>query len=72
MKITINPSSNPISPTQRDQYLEAPGFGKYFTDHMAVAEWNQSSGWSDLTISALWTAQFGSCCNGFSLWARNL
>ena len=52
MKITISPSSNPISPTQRDQYLEAPGFGKYFTDHMAVAEWNQSSGWSDLTISA--------------------
>jgi len=52
MKITIRPSSNPISPTQRDQYLEAPGFGKYFTDHMAVAEWNQSSGWSDLTISA--------------------
>ena len=52
MKITVNPSLNPVSPTQRDQYLEAPGFGKYFTDHMAVAQWDQGSGWSDLTISA--------------------
>ncbi|NBP22509.1 MAG: branched chain amino acid aminotransferase, partial [Actinobacteria bacterium] len=52
MKITVNPSPNPVSPTQREKYLEDPGFGKYFTDHMAVAEWNQASGWSDLTISA--------------------
>lgn len=52
MKIIVKSAPSPVDTDERAKRLEAPGFGKYFTDHMAVAEWNQASGWSDLTISA--------------------
>lgn len=52
MKININPSSNPVSPSDREKMVAEPGFGKYFTDHMVTAEWNQNSGWSDANVHA--------------------
>lgn len=50
MKVLINPNSNPTKASTRDQYLSAPGFGKYYTDHMVVAKWNEKTGWSDATL----------------------
>jgi branched-chain amino acid aminotransferase len=52
MKINVIPSSNPVPSETRDNYLAEPGFGRYFTDHMVLAEWNQSSGWGDAQVRA--------------------
>ena len=52
MKINVNLSSNPVAATEREARVAEPGFGKYFTDHMVTAEWNQSTGWSDANIHA--------------------
>ncbi len=52
MKINVKPASNPVSPADREKMVAEPGFGKYFTDHMVTAEWNQSSGWSDVNVHA--------------------
>jgi branched-chain amino acid aminotransferase len=50
MKVLINPNSNPTNSATREQYLSAPGFGKYYTDHMVVAKWHEKSGWSDAQL----------------------
>ena len=52
MKISTTPASNPVSDELRNKYLSEPGFGKYFTDHMLIAEWNQATGWGDAEIKA--------------------
>jgi branched-chain amino acid aminotransferase len=33
------------SAADRDAFLENPGFGRYFTDHMVTADWNADRGW---------------------------
>ena len=50
MKIKITPSTHPVSPTERAEKLAKPGFGKYYTDHMVVAEWSEAGGWSDAEL----------------------
>ena len=35
-----------------EKRVAEPGFGKYFTDHMVTAQWNQGSGWSDANVQA--------------------
>ena len=50
MKINLVPASNPVPSQEREKRVAEPGFGKYFSDHMVVAEWNQSSGWGDATL----------------------
>jgi branched-chain amino acid aminotransferase len=52
MKVTISPSLNPVPAAEREKRVLEPGFGKYFTDHMVRAEWNQASGWSDASVEA--------------------
>ena len=52
MKIEVIPSNNPVPKDLRESYLAEPGFGRYFTDHMVLAEWNQSSGWADAQVCA--------------------
>lgn len=52
MKINIKPSSNPVATSDREKMVSEPGFGKYFTDHMVSAEWNQGAGWSDVNVLA--------------------
>ena len=52
MKISLEQSKVKVSDAQRAEFLAAPGFGKYFTDHMLVAEWNAGSGWSDAMVKA--------------------
>jgi len=48
----IMPHPQPIAQNMRVQLLENPGFGKIFTDHMAVIEWSEDKGWHGARIVA--------------------
>ena len=50
MKVISTPSTNPVSDKDRNEKLAAPGFGKYYTDHIVIAEWNEATGWSDAQL----------------------
>ena len=43
MKIQLNP--NALSAAERDAKVAEGGFGKYYTDHMVVCEWDEKNGW---------------------------
>jgi branched-chain amino acid aminotransferase len=45
---TLNPT--PVGPDRRAEILAAPGFGKYFTDHMVSITWTQGVGWHDAEL----------------------
>jgi branched-chain amino acid aminotransferase len=44
------PNPQPATPERRAQILAAPGFGKFFTDHVATARWNTERGWHDAEV----------------------
>ncbi|GAB3458983.1 branched-chain amino acid aminotransferase [Kineococcus endophyticus] len=46
----VTPSAVPVSEQRRAEILAAPGFGKFFTDHMAVAMWTRDAGWHDAAV----------------------
>jgi branched-chain amino acid aminotransferase len=43
-------TDHPTSDERRAEIFAAPGFGKYFTDHMARATWSPDAGWHDAKI----------------------
>jgi branched-chain amino acid aminotransferase len=45
MKISLNPQAK--DGATRDALVAEGGFGKYYTDHMVVCEWNEKDGWSE-------------------------
>ena len=45
MEISIKPNPACASQEARNQILAAPGFGKFFTDHMVSVTWSQGRGW---------------------------
>ena len=47
-ELRANPK--PRSENERAAILANPGFGMYFTDHMAVATWTAADGWHDSAI----------------------
>jgi branched-chain amino acid aminotransferase len=47
-ELRANPK--PRSESERVAILANPGFGMYFTDHMAVATWTAADGWHDSAI----------------------
>ena len=47
-EIRSNPKPRPAA--ERQAILAKPGFGKFFTDHMAVATWTDSEGWHDSAV----------------------
>ncbi len=49
----VHPSQRPVPEQDRARILSDPGFGRYFTDHMASASWTLDSGWHDHQIKAL-------------------
>ena len=52
MSLTFPLTRNP-QPKTADQVasvLAEPGFGNFFTDHMAVATWTSEDGWADSRI----------------------
>lgn len=52
LQFTVEPNTQPASDDQRATILANPGFGQYFTDHMAIATWNAEFGWHDARITA--------------------
>jgi hypothetical protein len=44
-RVTQNP--NPVSAADRAAILQAPSFGKYFTDHMVRIDWTAAGGWGE-------------------------
>jgi branched-chain amino acid aminotransferase len=45
MKITLNPQAKDAA--TRDALVAEGGFGKYYTDHMVICEWNEATGWDE-------------------------
>ena len=43
----LRPTTTPTDAGQRDEILSNPGFGRYFTDHMAHVRWTHAEGWSN-------------------------
>jgi branched-chain amino acid aminotransferase len=50
LEVTPNPSSR--STAERSELLLDPGFGRVFTDHMAVATWTRGRGWHSAALGA--------------------
>ena len=54
LRRSLRTSTSPDDPTPsaraRAEILAAPGFGKYFTDHMARATWTRDDGWHDARV----------------------
>ncbi|MFD9815683.1 branched-chain amino acid aminotransferase [Streptomyces sp. NPDC059080] len=48
--IELKPSANPLSDAERERILSAPGFGRYFTDHMVTIRWTEGRGWHDAQL----------------------
>lgn len=46
LQFPLHPHPEPASEKTRAETLEAPVFGKAFTDHMARATWTKDSGWA--------------------------
>jgi branched-chain amino acid aminotransferase len=44
------PRANPTAPERRAEILAAPGFGKFFTDHMVQVTWTTETGWHDAEV----------------------
>jgi branched-chain amino acid aminotransferase len=45
LKFEIQPATNPTPEKDRAAKLVDPGFGRVFTDHMAIVRYNQAKGW---------------------------
>ncbi|MDB5621031.1 branched-chain amino acid aminotransferase [Tardiphaga sp.] len=48
----IQPAPNPASDKEREAKLVDPGFGRIFTDHMAIVRYNQAKGWHDARVES--------------------
>jgi branched-chain amino acid aminotransferase len=46
-------SVSPVPEGERAEILAAPGFGRYFSDHMARAVWSPAEGWHDHGVGPL-------------------
>jgi len=49
---TVEVRSDALPDDQREAVLLDPGFGKTFTDHMAMATWTAGRGWHDAKVTA--------------------
>ena len=47
----LNPTASPTPEDIRADRIADPGFGRVFTDHMAVAHYNEAQGWHDFAIA---------------------
>jgi branched-chain amino acid aminotransferase len=47
MALSVHRNPNPRSDADREAILAAPGFGRYFTDHMVKIDWTADGGWED-------------------------
>jgi len=52
MDFAIHPTATPTPADTRREMLVSPGFGKVFSDHMALIQWHKDKGWHDAQITA--------------------
>ena len=45
-------TTKPVPAEERARLLADPGFGRVFTDHMAIIEFDEQKGWHDARITA--------------------
>lgn len=50
LEFTRVPHPSPTSAAQRAEVLAAPGFGRYFTDHMVSIDYSAADGWHDAKV----------------------
>ncbi len=50
LTIATLPHPAPASAGVREAAIAAPGFGKVFTDHMVVIDWDEGTGWHNATL----------------------
>jgi branched-chain amino acid aminotransferase len=50
--LAFEPTQKPVPPEERARLLVDPGFGRVFTDHMALIEYDEQNGWHDARITA--------------------
>lgn len=48
----FEPNPSPVADAERVRQLIDPGFGRVFTDHMAIVRYNAEKGWHDARITA--------------------
>jgi branched-chain amino acid aminotransferase len=52
LPFTRTPNPTPATPERVAEVLAAPGFGKFFTDHMVRIDWDLEQGWHDAAVEA--------------------
>ncbi len=52
LNFDLRPSASPRPDAEREAILADPGFGRHFSDHMAVATWSKADGWQDAGVVA--------------------
>lgn len=50
-RFTLEPSTDPVPADERARRIADPGFGRVFTDHMAIARYSAERGWHDAKIT---------------------
>ena len=50
--LAFEPHADPVPAHERERRLVDPGFGRVFTDHMAVIDYNDANGWHGARITA--------------------
>ena len=50
--LAFEPTAKPVPAEERARLLADPGFGRVFTDHMAIIEYDEQDGWHDARITA--------------------
>jgi len=50
LEFVIEKTDTPVAAELRTRQLDDPGFGKLFTDHMAMIRWSEDEGWHDARI----------------------
>jgi branched-chain amino acid aminotransferase len=52
LKFDVQPAAKPTSGEDRAAKLKDPGFGRVFSDHMAVVRYNQAQGWHGARVES--------------------
>ena len=50
LEFVLEPNPAPASDERVAEVLAAPGFGRVFTDHLAIARWTPDRGWHDAKV----------------------
>jgi len=51
-RLAFEPTTKPVPADERAKLLADPGFGRVFTDHMAIIEYDESKGWHGARVTA--------------------